>query len=397
MRSNGRAPACTASCSCATGTSWPKGVGALRPALRHMLYSLSKSFVSTAVGLAVAEGRLTVDDAVVRFFPESLPPTVSDNLAPMRVRHLLSMSTGHDVDVNDAVKNAPDGDWARLPGPARPAPARHALRLQQRRHLHALRHRAAAGGETDNWHTWVAPAGPAGHRRRRGKAARAASTSAAGGWRYARRISRSSASSICAEASGATSKSCRRRGWRRRHAATYATAAPDSDWAQGYGYQFWRCHDTYRGDGAFQFCVVMPEQDAVLAITSGDMEMQRTLDLVWEHLRPAMTDGVLPNDVAAGAVLSERLAALRVPPQGGRRHFPAGGWRVGQALCVSPQTSRGIGAVTISFARKAACSPSPTPLANITSAAATNPGNWARAPLAPASCSRWQAAAHGLP
>ena len=46
---------------------------------------------------------------------------------------------------------------------------------------------------------------------------------------------------------------------------------PKSDWDQGYGYQFWRCrHGAYRGDGAFgQFCIVMPEQDAVVAITSG--------------------------------------------------------------------------------------------------------------------------------
>ena len=43
------------------------------------------------------------------------------------------------------------------------------------------------------------------------------------------------------------------------------------DWEQGYGFQFWRCrHNAYRGDGAFgQYCVVMPDQDAVLAITSG--------------------------------------------------------------------------------------------------------------------------------
>ena len=49
-----------------------------------------------------------------------------------------------------------------------------------------------------------------------------------------------------------------------------------NDWAQGYGYQFWRCrHNVYRGDGAFgQFCIVMPDQDAVLAITSGVEIMQ---------------------------------------------------------------------------------------------------------------------------
>src|SRR3712207_3145901 len=61
-----------------------------RPGDLHMLFSLSKSFTSTAVGLAVAEGRLTVDDPVISFFPDDLPPDVGENLAAMRVRHLLS-------------------------------------------------------------------------------------------------------------------------------------------------------------------------------------------------------------------------------------------------------------------------------------------------------------------
>ena len=65
---------------------------------------------------------------------------------------------------------------------------------------------------------------------------------------------------------------------------------PKSDWDQGYGYQFWRCrHGAYRGDGAFgQYCVVMPEQDAVIAITSGVKDMQAVLNLVWDKLLPAM-------------------------------------------------------------------------------------------------------------
>jgi hypothetical protein len=56
---------------------------------------------------------------------------------------------------------------------------------------------------------------------------------------------------------------------------------PSSDWDQGYGYQFWRArHTAYRGDGAFgQFCIVMPEQDAVVAITSGVKDMQAVLNL----------------------------------------------------------------------------------------------------------------------
>lgn len=67
---------------------------------------------------------------------------------------------------------------------------------------------------------------------------------------------------------------------------------------QGYGYQFWRCrYNNYRGDGAFgQFCIVMPEQDAVLAITSGTTNIHGILDLVWEYLLPAMKDDALPSD-----------------------------------------------------------------------------------------------------
>ena len=56
------------------------------------------------------------------------------------------------------------------------------------------------------------------------------------------------------------------------------------DWTVGYGYQFWRCqHNCYRGDGAFgQYCIVMPEQDAVLAIISGVRDLQAVLDKVWD-------------------------------------------------------------------------------------------------------------------
>jgi CubicO group peptidase (beta-lactamase class C family) len=56
------------------------------PDLKHTLYSLSKSFTSTAIGLAVAEGKLKVDDKVVSFFPEDKPATISANLAAMRVK-----------------------------------------------------------------------------------------------------------------------------------------------------------------------------------------------------------------------------------------------------------------------------------------------------------------------
>ena len=61
----------------------------------HSLYSLSKSFTSTAVGLAVAEGKLSVDDEVLKFFPDEAPAEPSANLKAMRVSDLLRMNTGH--------------------------------------------------------------------------------------------------------------------------------------------------------------------------------------------------------------------------------------------------------------------------------------------------------------
>src|SRR4029079_19085331 len=94
---------------------------------------------------------------------------------------------------------------------------------------------------------------------------------------------------------------------------------PQSDWDQGYGYQFWRCrHGAYRGDGAFgQYCIVLPEQDAVIAITSGVRDMQAVLNLVWEKLLPALQNDSLPADDNGSKKLRETLAGLTL-------HVPEG-------------------------------------------------------------------------
>jgi hypothetical protein len=89
---------------------------------------------------------------------------------------------------------------------------------------------------------------------------------------------------------------------------------PESDWEQGYGFQFWRCrYGVIRGDGAHgQFCVIFPELDAVLAITSGTRDLQGVLNVVWEKLLPALQAKApaLPADAAAQKKLKERLAEL---------------------------------------------------------------------------------------
>jgi CubicO group peptidase (beta-lactamase class C family) len=288
----------------------------------HLLFSLSKSFTSTAVGLAVAEGRLSVEDRVLSFFPEGAPAQVGENLAAMRVRDLLSMSTGHDTDTTPYLRQQPDGDWAKafLARPVEHAPGTHFVynsgatymlsaivqRLTGMTLLEYLRPRLFAPLEIEQA-TWEScprgiNVGGWGLSITTGDIARFGQLYLQKGiWRGAR---------ILPEA------------W--VEAASSAQVAnpnePNIDWRQGYGYQFWRCrHGAYRGDGAFgQFCIIMPEQDAVLAITSGVGNMQAVLDLVWEQLLPAMQAAPLPEDAAAHQKLEQKLTQLALPTQPGQ-------------------------------------------------------------------------------
>jgi CubicO group peptidase (beta-lactamase class C family) len=61
----------------------------------HMLFSLSKSFTSTAVGFAAQDGLLNVTDRLVDFFPEYLPAEPCENMKKMTLKHMLTMNTGH--------------------------------------------------------------------------------------------------------------------------------------------------------------------------------------------------------------------------------------------------------------------------------------------------------------
>src|SRR5690554_478321 len=68
------------------------------PDLKHTMYSVSKSFTATAVGFAVNERILSVEDKVISFFPEQLPDSISHHLQALSVRDLLTMSVGHGED-----------------------------------------------------------------------------------------------------------------------------------------------------------------------------------------------------------------------------------------------------------------------------------------------------------
>ena len=125
-------------------------------------------------------------------------------------------------------------------------------------------------------------------------------------------------------------------------------SAPTSDWDQGYGYQFWRArHNAYRGDGAFgQYCLVMPDQDTVVAINSGVKDMQAVLNVVWDHLLPALESSPLAADPAGDKQLKDRLAGLGMPtvPAGSPGELAA---KVSGKRFSFPTNSRKVEAVTL--------------------------------------------------
>jgi Beta-lactamase len=110
---------------------------------------------------------------------------------------------------------------------------------------------------------------------------------------------------------------------------------PNPDWQQGYGYQLWRSRHGYRADGAYgQFCLVLPEQDAVVVTTAAVEDMQTLLDAVWGTLLPAFDK---TSAASQDQALAERLAAAALMPRGAANPMPAG--LSGRALSWRPSTS----------------------------------------------------------
>ena len=293
---------------------WWAPYGAEAP---HSLYSLSKSFTSTAVGLAVAEGKLSVDDEVLKFFPEDAPAEPTNNLKAMRVSDLLRMSTGHQTEP----PRTPSQPWTKtfLAHPVPNKPGTHFLYNTSGTYmLSAIVQKATGqtvldylrprlfeplGIEHPTWETSPQgiTAGGYGLSIRTEDIARFGQLYLQKGkWQGKQLVPE-------AWVEAATTRQ------------TSNGSNPKSDWDQGYGYQFWRCrHGAYRGDGAFgQYCIVLPEQDAVIVITSGVKDMQSVLNLVWDKLLPAMKPSPLPPDEEARKKLEQTLQRLALRPQGG--------------------------------------------------------------------------------
>ncbi|WP_055489211.1 serine hydrolase [Streptomyces sp. TP-A0356] len=298
----------------------------------HLLYSLSKSFTSTAAGLAVAEGLLDLDAPVISYFPEFEADITDPRSRAMLVRHVASMASGHLTETNVEAfgldRAEPVRGFLLIPPDRDPGtvfaynqPATYTLaaivqRLSGQSLTEYLRPRILDPlgiGEV----AWIQ------HPRGRdlGFSGLHAPTDAIarlgllylqdGVWEGRRLLP----SSWVAEAT-------------RPHISTADGTAESaaSDWQHGYGFQFWMSRQGYRGDGAYgQFCVVLPEHDAVIATTAATEQMQKLLDEIWRHLLPAFRPGP-PADLPAfrpgppadhadeDKALRHRLDRLALPP-----------------------------------------------------------------------------------
>jgi CubicO group peptidase (beta-lactamase class C family) len=290
----------------------------------QLLYSLSKSFTGAAVGVAVDEGHLSLDDNLATLFPEQAEGAGS-RARSLTLHRALSMSTGHRVDT---LPSSPEkdpvaafftcepeeepGTWFVYNNGATFIAGAAVQLLTGQRLLDYLRPRLfdPLGIETAKWQrdTQGRDLAYSGLHLTTEAIARFGQLLLADGvWNGQRLLPE---------------------GW----VATASSALTDNsmndstiDWRLGYGYQFWQCqHQSYRGDGAYgQYCIVMPEQDAVLVLTSAHQGMQLALDAVWEELLPAFGDSEMPNDAEHLGQLTARLDAARIKPVTGTHAPPS--------------------------------------------------------------------------
>ena len=293
-----------------------------KPDLRHTLYSTSKSFTSTAVGFAVSEKLLTVNDKVISFFPDQLPDSVSPFLADMTVKDLLTMSAGQSPEPTNAIRSS-GPDWVKsfLAYPVTSDPGTTFLYNSMATFMLSAIIQKVTGEMLIDY---LKPRlfGPLGIEGMEWEISPDGYNT--GGWGLLLKTEdMAKFGQLYLQKGMWNDRQVIPAGWVEEATTFKIDQAPDalqskkdsSDWMQGYCYQFWRCrNNAFRADGAFgQFIIVMPEKDAVIAITSESPDMQDEINMVWKYLLPAMKDEPLSENKSASETLKQRLSSLALP------------------------------------------------------------------------------------
>lgn len=269
----------------------------------HVLNSVSKTFTATAIGFAVAEGKLKVTDKVISFFPDKLPAEISPNLKEMEIRHLLTMSCGHDADPTGQVRKQEGADWVQgfLAIPVVHEPGTFFIYNSLGTYMLSAIVQKVTGQKVIDYLTprLFQPLGitdasweesPQGID--------------CGGWGlYLKTEDLAKMGQLFLQKGKWNGKQLLPESWIEEATTSKIASLPagmrpenltmkpqDSDWLQGYGYQMWRCrHNGFRADGAAgQYIIVLPEKDAVIVTTANINDMQAEINLIWKHILPAL-------------------------------------------------------------------------------------------------------------
>ena len=283
----------------------------------HALYSLSKSFTSMAIGLAIQDGELTLEDRIADIFPEE-SAEISEKYRSVTVRDLLTMRSGHapgievdSMDSDDWVRNffsqEPNGE----PGEtfAYNNGATYMLSAIFRKVTGETVHNRLKrdvfeplGFEETTWETCPqgTPQGFSGLSVRTRELARFGQLLLDKGVADGKQLL---PADYIAEATSM------------QVPADPVYINPLSSWGQGYGYQFWRCpYDNFRGDGAYgQYCLVMESENAVLAINSGVPDMQAPMEIIWKTLYAGLRTKPFAANPDGDKKLEEKLKTLQLP------------------------------------------------------------------------------------
>jgi len=282
----------------------------------HVLYSLTKSFTSTAVGLAQSEGKLSIDTTLISIFPDDAPANPSANLQAMRLRDLLRMSSGQHAEDVAKVEPWPDDHWRRdfLALPVAHKPGTHFYYNSPGSYMLSAAVQKAVG---QTIHDYLTPRifEPLGiHDPLWKKSPEGVSIGSYGLNLRTQEIARFG--QLYLQKGQWEGRQLVPANWVEQATSVQTSngSDPTSDWEQGYGFQFWRCrHGFFRADGAFgQFCIVMPQYDAVVAITSGSRNMQAVMNLVWDRIVPALQANALAANDASDRALTDRVSKLSI-------------------------------------------------------------------------------------
>lgn len=247
-----------------------------RRELPHMLYSMSKSVVGTAVGIAWDEGLISLDETIASIFSD-LPASQNKGLKNMRVWNLLTMSTGTRFNEFGSML---DPDWVQMflesvpkfePGTAFEYDSMNTYMLS------AILRRKTGMSLVD----YLKPRlfEPLGISRYTWETC--PKDTEKGGWGL----------SLCLEDAAKLGQLYLQQGmWEGKRilsqewvqeATRAQIATPNGECKFGYGYQIWLNPMGYQFNGAFgQYVVVMPKYDAVAAIYSGSAQLFAEGDLL---------------------------------------------------------------------------------------------------------------------